>query len=165
MFYKVIGVLLVSAMPAFAHDTWVETNANIVRTGDSVYVDLMLGNHGNDHRDFKLASKVELKSSTLEIVAPDGTAYDIKDRDVDTGYTPTEGFWKAKFVVASPGIYMVSHTFDQVMSYAPVRAIKSAKTFFIAGRSLDKVEKDLPGFDRALGHALEIVPIANTVVP
>src|SRR6185436_2774462 len=46
------------AAPAFAHDTWVQTNTNVVRTGDAVHVDLMLGNHGNDHRDFKLASKL-----------------------------------------------------------------------------------------------------------
>lgn len=162
---KVIAFLLLFTTPALAHDTWVETNTNLVRVGDAVYVDLMLGNHGNDHRDFKLANKPKLQSSTLEVVAPDGKAYDIKDRVTDTGYTPNEGFWKAKFVTDSPGLYMVSHKFDQVVSYAPVRSIKSAKTFFVAGPSLDRVEKDLKGFDRPLGHALEIVPTANPVVP
>ena len=42
-----------------AHDTWVQTNTNLIRTGDAVHIDLMLGNHGNDHRDFKLASKLD----------------------------------------------------------------------------------------------------------
>ena len=48
------GFLLL-ATAAGAHDTWVQTNANVVRAGDAVHVQLMLGNHGNDHRDFKLA--------------------------------------------------------------------------------------------------------------
>jgi uncharacterized GH25 family protein len=160
-----IVVLLVAGGRAFAHDTWVETNTNLVRMGDAVYVDLMLGNHGNDHRDFKLASKVELKHCTLDVVAPDGAVYDVKDKLVDLGYAPNEGFWKAKIATATPGVYVVSHTLDQVVHYAPVRAVKSAKTFFIAGRSLDHVEKDLAGFDKPLGHALEVVPTANPVAP
>ena len=36
-------------LPANAHDTWVQTNTNVIRTGDAVHIDLMLGNHGNDH--------------------------------------------------------------------------------------------------------------------
>ena len=60
---------------------------------------------------------------------------------------------------------MVLHSLDQVMHYAPVRAVKSAKTLFVASHSLDRVEKDLAGFDRIRGHALEIVPIVNPVMP
>ena len=48
---------VLAAGSASAHDPWVQTNTNLVRTGDAVHIDLMLGNHGNDHRDFKLASK------------------------------------------------------------------------------------------------------------
>jgi len=52
---------LMLARTALAHDTWVQTNTNLIRSGDAVHVDLMLGNHGNDHRDFKLASKTGLE--------------------------------------------------------------------------------------------------------
>ena len=90
MFKKCIAAALLLSAPAFAHDTWVETNTNLVRVGDAVYVDLMLGNHGNDHRDFKLASKVDLSHCTLEVVSPDGTAYDVKHTAVETGYSPAE---------------------------------------------------------------------------
>ena len=39
-------LLLGQASTAKAHDTWVQTNTNVIRVGDSVHVDLMLGNHG-----------------------------------------------------------------------------------------------------------------------
>jgi uncharacterized GH25 family protein len=148
-----------------AHDTWVQTNTNVVRAGDNVHLDLMLGNHGNDHRDFKLASKIELEGCTLDILAPDGKRYDLKDRLVDMGYTPKEGFWTARFAAASPGLYLVAHTSDKVVSYAPVRSVKSAKTCFVVSKSLDNVSSHNPGFDKILGHPLELVPVANPVTP
>jgi uncharacterized GH25 family protein len=158
-------LLAALAAPLFAHDTWVEPNTNLIRAGDAVHLDLKLGNHGNDHRDFKLAGKVDLESSTLEVIAPDGTKYDLKDRLVDTGLAPKEGYWTAKFAATKPGMYLVVHSRDQVVSYAPTRSIKSAKTFFVVSKSLDRVEQYNPGYDRVLGHPLEIVPTANPVTP
>lgn len=76
LFFGAIVFVCTSAC-TFGHDTWVQTNTNIIRSGDSVYVDLMHGNHGNGHRDFKLANKVDLSKATLECVAPDHT-YDLK---------------------------------------------------------------------------------------
>ncbi|MDG2130023.1 MAG: DUF4198 domain-containing protein [Fuerstiella sp.] len=158
-------LLLASASSALAHDTWVETNTNLIRTGDAVYVDLKLGNHGNDHRDFKLASKVGLKGSTLRMLSPEGKSYDLKSELVDTGYAPKEGYWTTKFVPAQPGLYMVAHTMDQVVSYAPVRSVKSAKTFFVVSPTLDRVSPDNPGFNRLLGHPFELVPVTSPVTP
>ena len=158
-------VALACAAPAIAHDTWVETNTNLIRSGDAVYVDLKLGNHGNDHRDYKLASKPGLEPSTLEVVAPSGSRYDIKDRLIDTGYAPTEGYWTAKFPAVEPGLYTVVHSYDRVVDYAPKRSVKSAKTFFVVSRSLDQVSEENPGYDRVFGHALELVPTANPVTP
>lgn len=148
-----------------AHDSWVETNTNLVRAGDSVHVDLKLGNHGNDHRDFKLAGKVNLEKATLQVIGPDGKARDLKSELTDVGYAPKEGYWTTKFVSDAPGLYLVAHTVDQVVSYAPTRSIKSAKNFFVASKSLDKVGHDNPGYDRILGHPLEIVPTSNPVTP
>ena len=76
--------LLFSAVvlsPASAHDTWVQTNTNVVRTGDNVHIDLMLGNHGNEHRDFKLAGKITLDGCKLDVIAPSGKKFDLRDRD------------------------------------------------------------------------------------
>lgn len=160
----VANVLLVSA--AIAHDTWVQTNTNLIRSGDAVHIDLMLGNHGNEHRDFKLASKVSLDGCSLRVIAPSGKRYDVKDRLTDIGYTPKEGFWTSRFVASESGLHIVEHSVDKLVNHGkPTRSLKSAKTMFVASKSLDKVTQDNPGFDRLFGHALEIVPVTNPVTP
>lgn len=148
---------------ALAHDTWVETNVNLVRTGDAAYVDLKLGNHGNEHRDFKLASKIDLEKVTLHVLGPNGLDYDLKSDLIDTGYAPKEGYWSAKFVTPKPGLYCVSHTLDTL--HRTTRAIKSGKTYFAASNSLDVIKDPLKGFDAPLGHPIEFVPEANPILP
>lgn len=151
---------------AAAHDTWLQCNVPVVRAGETVYLDLMLGNHGNEHRDYLLASKIGLENATLKVIDPAGRAYDLKDRLIDTGYTPKEGFWSARFNPVEPGMHMAVHSLDQVVNHGtPTRAHKSAKTFFVASKLLDKVPEENPGFDRVFGHPLEIVPEANPVTP
>jgi uncharacterized GH25 family protein len=159
------AALLALAGAARAHDTWVQANANVVRPGDAIHLDLMLGNHGNNHRDFKLAGKVSPEAATLEVFAPGGKRYDLKGRLEDVGYTPKEGYWTARFAGSAPGLYLAAHTSDRVVAYAPTRSLKSAKTFFVVSKSLDKVSDKNPGYDRVLGHALELVPEANPVTP
>lgn len=159
-------LLLISPAGLSAHDTWVQTNTNLIRSGDAVHVDLMLGNHGNDHRDFKLASKIGLEGTKLKIHDPKGSSYDLVDGLADTGYTPKEGFWTAKFAATAPGLYIVEHSMDRVVNHGrPVRSIRSAKTFFVASKSLDRVPHENPGFDKVLGHAFELVPTSNPVTP
>jgi uncharacterized GH25 family protein len=158
--------LCVIAGSAAAHDTWVQTNTNLIRTGDAVHIDLMLGNHGNDHRDFKLASKIDLEGASLTVTGPDGKAYDLKPKLTDLGYAPKEGFHSAKFAAAKPGIYAVAHTLDRVVNHGKsVRAVRSAKAYFLVSPSLDNVRKDWDRFEKPLGHALELVPEANPVAP
>lgn len=160
-----LAFFLVVVPGVHAHDTWVQTNTNICRVGDNVFIDLMLGNHGNDHRDFKLAGKVDPAKGTLEVIGPDGKRYDLKERLTDLGYTPKEGFWNVRFAGAQPGLYLASHTSDGVVSYAPKRSVRSAKTFFVLSKSLDKVPQENPGFDKVLGHPFELVPESNPVTP
>jgi uncharacterized GH25 family protein len=159
--------LAISPALVWAHDTWVQTNTNIVRTGDAVYIDLMLGNHGNDHRDFKLASKLAPESiGTFEVFAPGGKKYDLKSELIDLGYAPKEGFHSAKFVPAKPGIYVAAQTADQVVNHGePIRSYRSAKAYFLVSDSLDKLAKDQRGFEKPLGHKIELIPDANPVVP
>lgn len=159
-------VFLLGTSIAWGHDTWVQTNTNLIRPADAVHIDLMLGNHGNDHRDFKLASKIDLEGCTLDVVLPDGKKLDIRDRLVDLGYAPKEGFWSARFVGAKPGMYVVSHTLDKVVKHGKaVRSIKSAKTCFVLSESLDKIIENRKGYDRPLGHPLELVNVTDPVIP
>lgn len=157
---------LLAASPLLAHDTWVQTNTNLVRAGDAVHIDLMLGNHGNQHRDFKLASKIDLDGVKLRVHDPKGRVYDVADKLIDAGYTPKEGFWSAKFGATAAGMYVVEHTLDKVVNHGkPTRSIKSAKTCFVVSKSLDKVPSVNPGFEKPLGHPLELVPAVNPVTP
>jgi uncharacterized GH25 family protein len=164
--FAIILAVQAGSITASAHDTWVQTNTNVIRTGDAVHIDLMLGNHGNDHRDFKLASKTTLEGATLNVVSPSGKNFDLKSQLVDLGYTPKEGYWSGRFATSEPGMYLVEHTRDTLVNHgSPARSIKSGKTFFVASKSLDKVPNEHPGFDKVLGHPLEIIPDANTVTP
>src|SRR4051794_12720242 len=162
------GVLLIAGSLAVrAHDTWVQTNTNLVRVGDVIHVDLMLGNHGNDHRDFKLASKISLESvNSFEVIDPDGGKQDLRKTAADLGLDPKEGFWSARFTATKPGTYVAVQTADKVMNKKGkgVRAVRSAKAYFVASPSLDKVAKHSSGYDRALGHRFELVADSNPVV-
>ncbi|GAA4431413.1 DUF4198 domain-containing protein [Bremerella cremea] len=146
---------------ASAHDTWVQTNTNVLRVGDVAHVDLMLGNHGNEHRDFKLASKISLDPCTLTVVAPDGSITDLKPKVVDLGSAPKEGFWSARFVPEKSGIHTVAHTLDTL--HKTTRAIKSSKTFFAAIDSLDQLSSFSQPVDKPLGHPLELVLKTNPI--
>ncbi len=164
-FCAIAVLMLLVAAVAFAHDTWVQTNTNIVRVGDAIHLDLMLGNHGNGHRDFKLAGKASLESSTFQVIDPDGRVYDLKSTLTDQGYAPREGYWTTKFVPDKAGLYMVSQTSDKVVDYAPMRSIHCAKSFFLATEKLDHVSMFTKGFDRALGSPLELIPQAHPITP
>lgn len=155
-------ILLLLPSIAQAHDAWVQTNTNIVRTGDAVHVDLI---HGNEQRDFKIAGKVAVEGSTLDVIGPDGKRFNLKNRLIDTGYAANEGFRTARFAAKLPGLYVVAFKSDQVMSQAAERSINGAKVCFVASPTLDRVVVDNPGFDRPVGHDLELVPVVNPVTP
>ena len=57
-----------------------------------------------------------------------------------------------------PAFYAVAQRSDGVVSYTPERSIKSGKTFFVAAASPDRPPANNPGFDKPLGHELELVP-------
>jgi len=142
---------------ASAHDTWVQASQRLVRVGDVVHVDLLLGNHGNQHRDFKLAGKLtSLDGSTLEIVGPDGRRTDLVPDAVDLGLAPKEGFWSARFVPLSPGLHGVSHT--RIGMHLRKRGIKSGKAYFVASAELDAPPAAGISHAEPLGHPLELVP-------
>lgn len=148
--------------PVMAHDTWVETNTSMVRVGDLVHIDLKLGNHGNDHRDFKLASKVTLDTSQISVIDPAGISFDLKPRLIDTGFTPKEGYWTARYTTSRAGLHVATQTSDSLRGKN--RSIKCAKTYFIASTTLDTVTATDSNFAKPLGHALEIVPLSNPVM-
>ena len=154
-------VTVIAPLAATAHDNWVETNTSLVRLGDIVHVDLKLGNHGNDHRDFKLSGKVALESGQISVISPKGEAFDLKSHLVETGLSTKEGYWTGRYTTTQPGLHAVTSTSDGVRG--TTRSIKSAKTYFIASEKLDDVPVVQSGVNQPLGHALELVPVINPV--
>jgi hypothetical protein len=138
-----------------AHDTWVQPNNPVIRTGDAVYIDLMLGNHGNGHRDFKLAGKIDLTKCTLTLLDPAAQSIDLKPLTSDLGNGPRDGFWQARFVTKTPGLHRVIHKVDTL--HATTHALKSAKTFLYVADNLDAPVPPQAKLDSPLGHPLEFV--------
>lgn len=160
---RILAVLLALALPtaAIAHDTWIETNTPLVRTGDVIHINLMLGNHGNHHRDFKIASKTLLDPTQISLTGPTGVSFDLKPELVDAGLSPKDGYWTARFVAKESGLYVVNQTSKSM--HGKTRSMKSGKAFFVASPSLDHVPSTFIGFEKPLGETLEIVPLINPV--
>ncbi|MFM8378270.1 MAG: DUF4198 domain-containing protein, partial [Planctomycetia bacterium] len=158
-----LTVLASSPLHALAHDTWLEAAPRLVRPDDVVHVGLFLGNHGNDHRDFKIAGKVgSLEGVQVEVIGPGGRKTDLVPDMIDVGYAPKEGFWSGRFVPAEEGLHCVAHVRQGIRHGA--LGLKGGKTFFLASESLDKPAAprgDLPG---PLGHPLELVLESHPVL-
>lgn len=154
---RILSLILSGLLPVSAHDTWVQTNVAKVEAGQPIYADLMLGNHGNNHRDFLLDSKIPLAGSTLSLIKADGHAVDLKPALIDRAAAEKEGYWSVKVSAPEPGLYGIAHTYDAIVSYAPKRAIKSAKAFFLSGGVASA------SFDRPFGHPLEIIPLVDPI--
>jgi hypothetical protein len=158
------ALLIVTATTAArAHDTWLQVAPRAVHPDDVVHVDLFLGNHGNEHRDFKVAGKLgSLDGVTVSVFGPDGRTTDIAPDMVDVGYAPKEGFWTARFVPAAAGLHCVAHYREGVRHGA--MGFKGGKAHFLAAESLDDpagAAAKLPG---PLGHPLELVLESHPVL-
>jgi len=153
----VLAVLLTATASAHAHDTWVQVSSRLVRPDDVVHADLFLGNHGNDHRDFKIAGKLgSLEGVTFAVVGPSGRTTDLVPNLVDLGYAPKEGFWSGRFVIAEEGLHCVSHTREGIRHGA--RGFKSGKAYFLANERLNTLPRPVASEPTPLGHPLELVP-------
>ena len=150
-------------LSAVAHDTWLEAAPRLVRPGDVVHVGLFLGNHGNDHRDFKIAGKVgTLDEVQIEVIGPDGRKTDLVPDMVDVGYAPKEGYWSARFVPAVEGLHCVGH-FRQGIRHGAM-GFKGGKTYFLASESLDSPARPRGNLPEPLGHPLELVLESHPVL-
>lgn len=148
---------------ASAHDTWIQASQRLVRIGDVVRVELFLGNHGNDHRDFRVAGKLaSLEGSTLAVIAADGRRTDLVPDAIDVGSAPQQGFWSARFVPGRPGLHGVAHTRTGI--HHRKRGVKSGKTFFRVAENLDAPPAGGLNHAEPLGHPFELVPQTDPVL-
>tara|TARA_R110002073_G_scaffold56905_30_gene144947 strand:+ start:51949 stop:52758 length:810 start_codon:yes stop_codon:yes gene_type:complete len=166
-FLPLLFVMLTTSTGS-AHDVWVNTHTPIVRTGENVYIDLRLGNHGNHHRDFKLAGRITLDWVSLDHIAPGGQRTDIKGKMFATASAEKEGYWTTPLAVHQPGVHCVVESLDRVMNHGKsIRSIRTAKTYFLVSDSLDSAKVDRHVHQKPLGLPLELVmqtcPFSETV--
>jgi len=168
----IIFMLLSSVSLSLAHDGWIQTNVSRVVLGDMVYIDMQFGNHQNTHRDYRIyASKWDATKATFGLHVPSGAIVDLKDRVIDVGmdeaktvngapYVDRNGYLVASFQPDRKGFYIGDVRQDVVVSYAPERSIKCAKTIVAAlPSSMGNYGLSMQGYDRVLGQVLEIIPM------
>jgi hypothetical protein len=157
-----VAALVAATTVASGHDTWMQVSARAVRPDDVVHVDLFLGNHGNEHRDFKVAGKLgSLDEVMVGVIGPAGRTTDLVPDMVDVGYAPKEGFWSARFVPAAAGLHCAAHYREGVRHGA--RGCKGGKAYFLVADSLDAATPagKLPD---PVGHPLELVLESHPVL-
>jgi uncharacterized GH25 family protein len=164
-----------SAATVLAHDGWIEVPA-IVEKGQPVTISLLLGNHSNEHRSYRLAGKWNAKHIKLMIIEPSGKVNDITGSLVDlgeddekTGPKGPKGFHIAPFTPTAEGVHVVLAREEQLMQHRDepkFRSVRSARAAFAALRSPRVAEgKKTTGFGRtfAIDNVMEIVPISNPI--
>lgn len=157
------AAVAVWATTSHGHDTWVQPSQRLVSVGDVVHVALFLGNHGNDHRDFKVAGKIaSLEGATLAVIGPDGRRLDLAPDAIDVGYAPKEGFWSARFVPAAAGLHCAAHYRAGVRHGA--MGYKGGKTYFLVAEALDATTKPTGMLPAPVGHPLELVLESHPVL-
>jgi uncharacterized GH25 family protein len=163
------------AAPVCAHDGWIEVPA-IVEKGQPVTIALMLGNHANEHRSYRLAGKWNPKYLKLMVIEPSGKVSDITGSLVDfgeddekTGPKGPKGFHIAPFTPTAEGVHVVLAREEQVLQHGDepkFRSVRSARAAFAALRNPRVAEgKKTTGFRRAfaIDNVMEIVPISNPI--
>ena len=166
---------LCSAQTVLAHDGWIEVPA-IVEKGQPVTIALMLGNHANEHRSYRLAGKWNPKFTKLMVIEPSGnvndlTAFliDLGEDDEKTGPKGPKGFHIATFTPKTEGVHTVLAREEQVLQHGDepkFRSIRSARSAFTALRTPRVMEgKKSTGFDRtfAIDNLMEIMPVTNPI--
>ena len=157
------AIVVTVTASAHAHDTWLQASPRLVQPDDVVHIDLFLGNHGNEHRDFKIAGKLgSLEGVKVGVVGPDGRTTDLVPDMVDLGYAPKEGYWSGRFVPATAGLHCVAHYREGVRHGA--MGFKGGKTYFLASESIDRPAKPEAALPEPLGHPLELVLESHPVI-
>ncbi|MGO4370834.1 DUF4198 domain-containing protein [Paenibacillus sp. MCAF20] len=174
---KLAGAALVAvltlgaAVPVFAHDGWSQTNTPIVAPGQVSYVELMLGNHSNDHKSYRIAGQWSPDTTKVFVTTPAGVKSDITGTRFYAGEAATEtepavnNYFVTSFKSNVPGAYVVSAEGDTVFAHGGVasRTLRSAKSFVAVGDiPVAERVKSLTGFSKQVSpDRAELVPQFN----
>jgi len=156
---------------AHAHDGWSQVNTPIIAQGEVVYVDLLFGNHSNDHKSYRIAGQWSPDSSNVYVTTPAGRKVDITATRFYTGEAATEtepavnnGF-VASFSASAPGAYIISVEGDSIFRSGETasRTLRSAKSFVaVSDIPVPDRVRYLTGFAKAVTpDRAEFVPLFN----
>lgn len=156
---------------AWAHDGWSQTHTPIIAQGEVSYVELLFGNHSNDHKSYRITGQWSTDSTNVFVTTPAGKKVDITSTLYYTGEAATEtepavnnGFI-ATFSSSMAGAYIVSVEGDSVFKHGDIasRTLRSAKSF-VAVADIPTVGRvqALKGFARPVSlDRAELVPQFN----
>jgi uncharacterized GH25 family protein len=168
------ALLVFHPQTALSHDGWVEVSPTIVERGQAVTIDLLQGNHSNEHRSYRIAGKWDAKYTTLMVIDPKGNPdaltdglVDLGEDDQKVGPKGPKGFFLASFVPRYDGLYLALGRQARTVQQGDgpkLTIVRIAKTAFAAFASPTiAAAKDLKGFDRMIAgdDAVEFIPINN----
>lgn len=136
-----LGVLMTAAVPAHAHEHWVDVNGDRSATGGTVRVVVASGHYFPDS-SFALQDKV---LQVVEWVLPDG-----ESRRVDT--TVADKQRTGTVVVTSAGVHIVRVVLKRPRAKEPSY---EAKTIWMAGDGTNDVGR------HSVGRGLELSPLRS----
>ncbi len=168
----VVVITMFSAVPVSAHMGWTQTNSPITAIGESAYVELLVGNHTNEHRSYRVdANWGSMKHSTF-VFDPSGNKIDISSTEFYTGENDPSvknsninNEYIASFRANEPGAYIISAQGESVASYSgyPTLTKRSAKSF-VAVSDITNMQRvqSLRGFQRQVSpDRAEWIPLFN----
>lgn len=171
-----LAITLLYPQKTIGHDGWIEIFPAIVEKGQPVTIALMLGNHSNDHKSYRLAGKWDSQYTKLLVIDPNGKETDLTSRLLDIGEDEEKvgpkgpkGFHVALFTAKEEGSYSVLASQERLLQFGngpKFRNVQIARAVFTALPVPTIAEaKRTTGFDRKVGRedSLEIAPITNPV--
>ncbi|HZG76345.1 MAG TPA: DUF4198 domain-containing protein [Paenibacillus sp.] len=164
------AALLTTSSVASAHDGWAQT-APIVAAGEVAYVELLFGNHSNEHGSYRIEGNWNEETTKTYAVTPAGDKIDVTGTTfytgevVETDNAKINNGYVATFSALTPGAYIVSVEGDSVFAHGGVasRTLRSAKSFVaVADVPLLRRVQDLRGFGKVVSpDRAEWVPASN----
>jgi uncharacterized GH25 family protein len=165
----VVSLFLSFSLVAIAHDGWTQTNAPIIEAGEVSYVDILLGNHSNEHRSYRIDGQFST-NSTVNVTTPAGQKVDITSTRFYTGEPDStnklnNGF-VASFTASQYGAYIITAESESIRSSAgqpASRTLRNAKSF-VAALDIPSIARaqQLSGFSKVINKdRAELIPQFN----
>lgn len=169
-----VTFVLFSFIPSgFAHDGWSQTNTPIIEPGEVSYVELLFGNHSNDHASYRIDGTWNAEDTDVMVTTPGGERVDISDTLFYTGEVAEDdedklgvnNYYVGSFSTTEPGLYTISAERDSIFSYgdSASRTLRSAKSFVAVSEiPLVSAAEEFEGYDEQVTpDRAELIPLFN----